>query len=72
MLVNTETDFPNVVALPWFAGFNIAYLIRLSCSSRLLQSLQCDRPFRLGSLELEMRTKHKLKNPKIMQFNALF
>jgi hypothetical protein len=50
--MNIETDFPNVVALPCFAGFNVAYLICLALSGRLLERLQCDRPFRLGSLEL--------------------
>jgi hypothetical protein len=73
--MNIETDFPKVVALPWIAGFNVAYLIRLACCSRLLEGLQCDRPFRLGSLKLEMRTKHKvrvLRTCSLMQCFAIF
>ena len=61
MCINIETDFPNVVALLCFAGFNVAYLICLACPGRLLESLHCNRPFRLDSLELEMRTKYKLR-----------
>jgi len=61
MCMNTDRDFPNVVALPWDAGSKVAYLIRLASPSSLFESLQCDRPFRLGSLKLEMRTKHKAR-----------
>jgi hypothetical protein len=61
MCTNTERNFPNIVALPWVAGSKVAYLMRLSSPSSLLESLQCDRPFRLGSLELETRAKDKVR-----------
>ena len=73
--MNTDRDFPNVVALPWVAGSKVAYLIRFSSTSSLFESLQCDRPFRLGSLKLEMRTKHKarvLRACSLIQCFAVF
>ena len=75
MCMNTDRDFPNVVALPWVAGSKVAYLIRLASPSSLFESLQCDRPFRLGSLKLEMRTIHKtrvLRACSLIQCFAIF
>lgn len=73
--MNTERDFPNIVALPRIAGSKVAYLIRLASPSGLFESLHRDRPFRLGILELEMRTKRKvrvLRTCSLIQCFAIF